>query len=121
MNAAHLSTFRKELLELKSRLDSEVANLEQEAQQPTAAQTALGSDTQSDPGASASEEAVARTLLGAEAGTLAEINGALDRIDRGCYGKCEECGAMIAQTRLTALPYARACSRCAKRSETLVT
>lgn len=119
MNAAHVSNYRKQLLEMKTRLESGITNLEQEALQPTAAQTALGSDKQSDPGACAAEERVARTLLCTESDTLAEINAALDRMEQGGFGTCNECGAMISQARLTALPYARACSRCAKRAETL--
>jgi DnaK suppressor protein len=47
-----------------------------------------------------------------ERGMLREIDEALDRIDEGTYGICEECGEPIAETRLKALPYATLCVDC---------
>jgi hypothetical protein len=41
------------------------------------------------------------------------VNAALDRIDRGTFGACEECGAKIEKGRLEVLPYARHCAACA--------
>lgn len=117
MNADHMKVLRKRLLAMKSRLDPEVADLKREALQPTAAQASLGMDAQSDPGASAAEEEVARSLFDAESGTLAEVDAALARMDRGSYGTCGGCGAAIAQARLETIPYARDCIRCAKRAE----
>lgn len=45
--------------------------------------------------------------LGGEADELAEIDAALDRINKGTYGKCEATGAMIDPKRLRALPWTR--------------
>ena len=42
---------------------------------------------------------------------------ALGRIDAGTYGRCEECGEMIAKPRLQALPYTRHCIECARALE----
>jgi DnaK suppressor protein len=44
---------------------------------------------------------------------LQEVNAALQRIDLGTWGKCEKCGTAIASGRMTALPEARTCMRCA--------
>ena len=43
---------------------------------------------------------------------LAETQAALDRIERGIYGRCEECGGAIGRQRLIALPAIRHCIGC---------
>ena len=47
--------------------------------------------------------------------TLAEVEAALKRMDRGTYGVCESCEAPIPEARLRALPWARFCLKCAER------
>ncbi|MGH9118409.1 MAG: TraR/DksA family transcriptional regulator [Acidimicrobiales bacterium] len=43
---------------------------------------------------------------------IEEIDGALERIDAGTYGICQQCGERIPKERLKAIPYARLCVRC---------
>ena len=43
---------------------------------------------------------------------LAQIDGALTRINKGVYGICEECELDIAEDRLKALPFSRLCVIC---------
>ena len=43
-----------------------------------------------------------------------EVRAALERVDQGTFGSCEQCGQPIAVERLDALPYARFCTRCAE-------
>lgn len=43
---------------------------------------------------------------------LADCNHALERLERGDYGKCERCGNEIDPQRLEVLPAARLCVRC---------
>ena len=57
------------------------------------------------------------SLLQNQEQTLAEIRDALDRMDNGTYGKCEECSEMIAKPRLQALPYTKHCIKCAREME----
>jgi len=47
--------------------------------------------------------------------TLAEVEAAIHRMDRGTYGVCESCGEQIPEPRLRALPWARFCLKCAER------
>lgn len=47
--------------------------------------------------------------------SLAEVAGALGRLDDGTYGLCEACGAPIGEPQLAAAPLARRCERCAER------
>src|SRR5690554_4477270 len=46
-----------------------------------------------------------------------KIDEALERIDRGDYGRCMLCGREIPLTRLEALPYAANCLYCQDRLE----
>ena len=55
------------------------------------------------------------SLLENQEQMLEEILAALDRMDKGAFGKCEECGAAIPKGRLQALPYTRHCLSCARR------
>jgi RNA polymerase-binding transcription factor DksA len=57
------------------------------------------------------------SLLGSEENALGQIDGALERIEDGSYGLCEECGMKIAKPRLEAIPYAALCVRCASQQE----
>jgi DnaK suppressor protein len=48
---------------------------------------------------------------------LSEIDAALERIDRGLYGRCEQCHSSIGRQRLRAIPEARYCIACTERHE----
>ena len=61
------------------------------------------------------EEEVNLGLLENEAELLEEVNDALDRIERGTFGRCENCERDISRERVEALPYARYCMRCARQ------
>lgn len=43
---------------------------------------------------------------------LAQVNGALHRIDLGTYGICQRCGQQIGAERLDAFPYVTYCITC---------
>jgi DnaK suppressor protein len=51
------------------------------------------------------------------AGRKAEIEHALDKMDRGDYGICENCGQPIAPDRLEALPFVSLCIRCQEQHD----
>lgn len=46
---------------------------------------------------------------------LAEIEEALEQLEMGIYGLCEECGKPIEPERLAVLSHTTVCSKCAKR------
>lgn len=48
---------------------------------------------------------------------IAKISAALERMDIGEYGVCNECGLDIDRGRLAAHPYARKCIDCARFEE----
>jgi len=43
---------------------------------------------------------------------LLQIDEALERIEEGSYGICEECGSKISEKRLQVMPFARYCVPC---------
>jgi RNA polymerase-binding transcription factor DksA len=45
---------------------------------------------------------------------IAQIRGALARIADGSYGLCSRCGEVIAEARLTAIPWTPVCKSCAR-------
>jgi DnaK suppressor protein len=42
---------------------------------------------------------------------------ALQRIDEGTYGQCQQCGALIPRARLDAIPFTAYCLSCERRRE----
>jgi len=48
---------------------------------------------------------------------LSEIDLALERIQDGSYGHCEDCGEAVAEKRLEVLPFTRVCVDCQSKYE----
>jgi RNA polymerase-binding transcription factor DksA len=113
MTGAEIGTYRRRLLALKKRLGAKLSELEKEALRPLGGEAAGGlSDVPvhpADPASAEYEEQVTIGLLETEAELLAEVTDALDRIEQGTFGRCENCGRAITRERLDALPYARYC------------
>jgi RNA polymerase-binding transcription factor len=58
-----------------------------------------------------SSTAAARSIAAA----LAEVDRALEKVDEGTYGLCDECGQPISSERLEAMPSATLCVTCSAR------
>src|SRR5262245_47152206 len=114
-----LQRFRKRLLELKRRLGGVLSRLEEEALRPVGGEAAGGlSDIPVPPADMATEiysEDVAIEMLENEAQVLSEVLDALDRIQQGTFGRCEQCEQPISRERLEALPHSRFCAQCARQ------
>lgn len=63
------------------------------------------------------ERELALTLGDRDRGKLSEIEEAIERLEDGTYGECEECGEPIAENRLRALLFTRVCVECQSRNE----
>jgi len=50
-------------------------------------------------------------------GHLAEVEHALEKLEKGTYGTCDSCGKPIAPDRLEALPHASLCIECKAKNE----
>jgi DnaK suppressor protein len=118
MTRAEIDHYRRRLLAMKRRLGGELSELEEETLRPVGSEPSGGISHVpihlADPASDEYAEEVNLGLLENEEQLLSEVNDALDRIKRGTFGRCENCGREISRARLEALPYARYCIRCAK-------
>jgi DnaK suppressor protein len=113
MNKAQLKKFQ-DLLEAK-RLD-----ILQRAQQTLSEDMALDADDLPDEMDLASSEYLQSftfRLRGREKMFLDKIQKALDRIQEGKFGECDECGEEISIKRLEARPETTLCIRCKEDQE----
>jgi DnaK suppressor protein len=63
------------------------------------------------------EQDLGYRLLTMHTETLKNVQHAIERLDEGTYGTCEECGAEMKEKRLQALPFARYCVDCQREKE----
>lgn len=118
MTEADINHYRRRLLSLRRRLSGDLSALEDEAMRPIGGEAGGNlSDVpvhMADLAPANYEEDIALDLLENDEQLLKEVDDALARIERGSFGRCENCGREISQERLQALPYARYCIRCAR-------
>jgi DnaK suppressor protein len=118
MTKADLKTFRRKLLALQQRLSQDASDLADEALK--SAEQASGNLSHvpihmADLGTETFEQDFTLGLLETERQNLKEIAAALERIEEGTFGVCEECHKPISKARLNALPYTRYCVKCAEK------
>jgi len=70
-----------------------------------------------DLGGDANDEETSFKILELESAELSQIDYALERIEEGTYGSCEECEKPIGKDRLVALPFASMCIECKRVQE----
>ncbi len=92
------------------------------------AATATSSDIQLDPddfpdeidtASSEANRAFQGHLRDRARGLLAKVENALEKIEDGVYGECEDCGGAIDPKRLFARPVAELCVHCKNEQERL--
>ena len=59
-------------------------------------------------------------MLSEDGDIIALIDDAIERLANGEYGKCLDCGEMIAEARLKVRPYALFCVKCKSRHEEMM-
>ena len=113
------TVYRQKLLRLLKRLDQDRKDLKDEVLQGTGGEASGSfSDVPIHPGDLGThhfEEEMSLNLLENEEKLIEEVNAALERIEQGSFGRCEQCGQAIAPGRLDAVPYTRYCLNCAKK------
>jgi len=70
-----------------------------------------------DEGEAQLQDAIRFALIGMKSEMIVQIDRALERLDEGNYGICNDCGKDIVESRLRALPFAARCRRCEERRE----
>jgi DnaK suppressor protein len=121
MTKAEIEEYKGHLLNLKQRLDGDVSHLADEAlrknQKEASGNLSSMPIHMADIGTDNFEQEFTLSLLQSEEQVLGEIADALERIQEGDFGKCEECLNPIPKTRLQAIPYTRYCVDCARKLE----
>ncbi|HKB35218.1 MAG TPA: TraR/DksA C4-type zinc finger protein [Gemmataceae bacterium] len=119
MSKTDLENFRQSLLNLRARLSGNLSHLAEEALRATGGENSGSlSNTpihMADLGTDNFEQEFTLSLIQNEEQVLDEIAEALNRINQGRFGKCEECSSAIPKARLQALPYTRHCVNCARK------
>jgi len=111
--------YRSRLKDLVHRVNGDVDTLREEAMQSQGGE-ASGSLSNApmhlaDLGTEAFQQELSLSLLEGKTGLLTEVSDALQRLDDGTFGVCENCQQPIGKERLDALHYSRYCIECASR------
>ncbi len=122
LNAAGLTG--AELAEIRARLQNEWAEMRLEYENSISALNELrqqqsdgAGDDQVDAGSKTFEREQEQSIAANRRLLLTQIEHALERIDSGAYGACEDCGRPIPKARLQALPMATLDAECKARAE----
>jgi DnaK suppressor protein len=114
---ARYEELRKMLIELRDEIRRKIAQemgtkLDEDPRMSTLSTLDIGDLSQLD-----FDENIDYTLLNMQIERLREVEDALDRLEEGTYGICEECGAAIKLERLKVLPFTTYCVQCQERRE----
>jgi RNA polymerase-binding protein DksA len=113
MKKAELKAFKEQLLALRSRLRGDITQMADAALNKNGSRASTMPIHMADIGSDASEQEFTLSLMEKDEDTLGAIELALEKIEEGTFGRCEECTGDIAKQRLQAIPYAAHCIRCA--------
>jgi RNA polymerase-binding protein DksA len=115
---------KRELAEVRGELDEQARELRGEITDAESAWAALqrdsgegSGDDQADAGTKTFEREHEMSLAANSRDLLAQVERALQRLDNGIYGTCENCGNPIGKARLQAFPRATLCVTCKQREE----
>jgi DnaK suppressor protein len=117
-----MEPFRHQLLKLAREMQGEVHTLAEQAFHNTDGK-AVGNlsdipvENRGELGSDEYSEDVTIGLLETSNARLGDINAALERIDTGAFGVCDECGQDISNSRLRTVPFARHCIECARKAQ----
>ena len=111
---------QEKLLYFKGLLEEQLHTLVQEAEKTVNGMVHEGNGDFPDPTDRASLESDRNFLLrikDRERNLITKIKEALDRIDNGTYGTCENCGRSISEKRLKVRPVTTECIECKTEEE----
>lgn len=116
-----VEAFRRLLQALQTRLKGDVDQMTSEALQGNSREASGNLSNVplhlADLGTENFEQEFTLALIENEQATLDQITAALERISKGKFGNCTDCGDSITKQRLQALPYTPFCIDCARRLE----
>ena len=106
MTNTELTFHRERLLALRARLQGDTTQMEDNALNKDHSKTTSMPNHMAELGSGNFDQELTLRVLGSEKNALEQIEAAIERIEDGSYGWCEECGEEIPKTRLDAIPYA---------------
>lgn len=110
-NKSDLDRIRQNLIQRKLELEQELESLSSE-------QMVDGqSQDDGDQVVSITMETLRNSLQDTEYQEYSNILSAIESIDKGTYGICQECGQQISENRLKYNPNARRCLSCQEKAE----
>jgi RNA polymerase-binding transcription factor DksA len=110
MSTIRLKNFKQRLLDMNQRLTSDIREL---AGEIATAGVVVGERSSYLRDSLDAEIAVEQN----EEAIQQFVRSALQRIECGTFGQCEDCGGKIAKARLDALPYTPICIKCERKRE----
>ncbi len=121
MNRKNTRQYKERLIALRSELRGDVnqmtgAVLEKNLQQANGDISSMPSHM-ADIGTDNFDREFTLSLMANKGQILEQIEKALERIEEGNYGVCENCNRIISVPRLNAIPYAILCIECAAQFE----
>ena len=117
MTKTDITICRERLLALRARLRGDITQMEDNALNKDHSKTTSMPHHMAELGSDNFDKEFTLSLVGTENDALDQIEAAIERIEDGTYGQCEECGVTIPEPRLEAIPYAALCVRCASQEE----
>jgi RNA polymerase-binding protein DksA len=110
MKKTQLNRFRSRLLDLRERLTGEISRMSEvvltDAQPLGEHDRCVSEDPEKELELEHDEETIRR-----------EVMAALERLDRGVFGVCQQCGGPIGLERLDVMPYTPYCVQCERKVE----
>lgn len=115
LNAKELESYRALLIQLRGEMSGDINALEADAFSTDGDR--LSVDNPADIGSESFAQEFSLELLQRDEATLVEIDEALERVKTGAFGLCEGCEEAIPKARLNAVPHARFCVNCQRKTE----
>ncbi len=115
LNAKELETYKALLMQLRGEMSGDISALEADAFSTDGDR--LSVDNPADIGSESFAQEFSLELLQRDEATLVEIDEALERVKNGAFGLCEGCEEPIPKARLNAVPHARFCVACQRKTE----
>jgi len=113
MTKKEMEKYRRLLEDKKATLSAEIAKTRSAEEETTEEST----QDIADKAVSSYTREFLYSLTDGERSTLLQIDDALARIDEGAYGQCLNCGQLMTEKRLNAVPWAPYCLDCQELSE----
>mgnify|MGYP001032104032 CR=1 FL=1 len=116
MDKKKLEKFRSELIKLKKELEMDIEGLSQTAN----SKDSNLSHYPDDPSYLSGEEyekTKSIHIMNLDRSILELVDSAIEKIENGGFGLCDECGKKISKGRLNSKPWAKYCLACREKLE----